>query len=124
MKFEVNLSEKKLTIFESISFVDIERIKKFIGKDWEQWKICAREKVVEIEKEKWIPMPYPIQPPPIPFVPVDPYIPQTPIYPNNPSPIWFKDDHIFICDTSSANYSLSDVVDMKEKYLSGNPDLS
>jgi hypothetical protein len=80
MKFIVDSENKTILILEKISFKEIEKMKVWLGVDWENWTVDAKERV--IEKDNWQPF---IPNPPFQPFPIDPF-PNPPPYPIAPTP--------------------------------------
>lgn len=71
MKFSIDTDQKQIIVFDSISFKEIEELKKFIGESWEEYKISVEPRTITIKEEKWVPY-YPTYPT-TPYIPIQPY---------------------------------------------------
>jgi|ERR1700722_3975832 len=74
MKFTIDTEAKKVTLLETISLKEIDKIKKIIGEDWREWEIEQEVKVIGGQTI---------------FIPYKEYLPSYPIYPLTPT--WIID---------------------------------
>jgi hypothetical protein len=70
MKFTIDTEAKKVTLLETISLKEIDKIKKIIGEDWREWSIEQEIKVIDGQTI---------------FIPYKEYLPSYPIYPLTPT---------------------------------------